>query len=84
MSTEVGHDDVKQVLVETLAIERRAEQIGPETKLFGALPELDSMAVLELIVELEQRFGIEVSDADVNAEVFGSLASLTDFVRSRT
>ena len=84
MSTEVGHEEVKQVLVETLAIERRADTIGPETKLFGALPELDSMAVLELIVELEQRFGIEVSDADVNAEVFGSLASLTDFVRSKT
>ncbi len=77
-------DDVKAVLVETLAIERRADSIGPDTPLLGAVPELDSMAVLELIVDLEKRFGIRVADEDVTAEVFETLAALTDFVRSKT
>ena len=52
----------------------------PATPLLGALPELDSMAVLELIVELERRFGITVEDDDVTADVFETLASLTEFV----
>ena len=38
------------------------------------------MAVLELIVVLEQRFGITVEDEHVTAEAFETLASLTEFV----
>ena len=71
------------MLVETLGIERRADTLEADTPLFGALPELDSMAVLELIVDLEGRFGITVEDEDVTAEVFETLASLTEFVRSK-
>ena len=42
------------------------------------------MGVLELIVDLEKRFGIRVADEEARAEVFESLGSLTDFVRSKT
>lgn len=73
-------EQVKEVLVETLGIQDQAAGIGPETKLFGALPELDSLAVVELMVELENRLGIQIPEADVTAENFESLASLTDFV----
>ena len=41
------------------------------------------MAVLELIVELERRFGITVEDEDVTAEAFETLESLTEFVDAR-
>jgi acyl carrier protein len=75
--------DVKAAVVETLEIEGRAAAIDAATPLLGALPELDSMAVLELIVVLEQRFGITVEDEHVTAEAFETLASLTDFVESR-
>jgi acyl carrier protein len=75
--------EVKAAVVETLGIEDRADAIDATTPLLGGLPELDSLAVLELIVELERRFGITVSDEDVSAEVFATLASLTDFVADR-
>jgi acyl carrier protein len=76
----VDVDGVKAVIVETLGIEDRADSITAETRLFGALPELDSMAVLELIVVLEDRFGIVVDGDDVSAETVESVASLTEFV----
>lgn len=76
-------DDVKAVIVETLGLEDRSDSITAETRLFGSLPELDSMAVLELIVMLEQRFGIEVDQDDVSAETFETVASLTEFVKRR-
>ena len=41
-------DDVKGVLVDTLGIEDRAATIDASTPLFGSLPELDSLAVVEL------------------------------------
>jgi acyl carrier protein len=80
VSTAVTVDDVKDVVVRTLGVEDRAGSIDATTPLFGSLPELDSMAVLELVLELEQRFGIAIEGEDVTAEVFETLASLTAFV----
>jgi acyl carrier protein len=81
-STDVT-GEVKAVLVETLGVEDRASTIDASTPLLGSLPELDSMAVLELVAALEQRFGIAVDDDDVTAEVFESLGSLTAFVQEK-
>jgi acyl carrier protein len=72
--------DVKVAVIETLGVEDRADTLDATTPLLGALPELDSLAVLELVVELEQRFGIAIEDEDVTADVFATLASLTEFV----
>jgi acyl carrier protein len=80
LSTPVKVGDVKDVVVETLGVEDRADSIGPTTPLFGSLPELDSMAVLELVLELEQRFGIAIEGEDVTADAFDTLESLTALV----
>ena len=74
---------VKAVVIDTLGVEDRADAIDASTPLFGALPELDSMAVLELVLELEQRFEIEIDGDDVTADVFETLASLAAFVDSK-
>ena len=74
-------DAVKAVVVEILGVEDRADSITAETPLLGSLPELDSMAVLEVVAALEARFGITVDDEEVTAEAFetlGSLAALVD------
>lgn len=76
-------DAVKTVVVDTLGVEDRADAIDASTPLFGTLPELDSMAVLELVLELEQRFEIEIDGDDVTADVFETLASLAAFVDSK-
>jgi acyl carrier protein len=73
-------EDVKAVLVSVLGIEDRAASINPDTPLLGSLPELDSMAVLELVAALEQRFGVTIDDDDVTAEVFEDLNSLSALV----
>jgi acyl carrier protein len=79
-TTAVDIEAVKAVVVETLGVEDRADALDASTPLLGSLPELDSMAVLELVLELEQRFGIVVEGEDVTADVFETLASLTAFV----
>jgi acyl carrier protein len=83
LSTPVSVDEVKAVLIDTLGLEDRAETLDATTPLLGSLPELDSMAVLELILELEQRFAIVIEGEDVTAEVFETLATLTEFVDSK-
>lgn len=74
--------EVKSVLVETLGLEHRADVIDGSTPLLGSLPELDSMAVAALIAALEDRFGIELDECDLTAEVFETLGSLSAFVQS--
>ena len=81
MATTTTTEDVKAVLVSVLGIEDRAATIDAGTPLLGSLPELDSMAVLELVAALEQRFEVTIDDDEVTAEVFdtlGSLAALVD------
>ena len=76
----VDVEAVKDVVVTSLGVEQRAHAIDADTQLLGSLPELDSMAVLVLVHDLEERFGITVEDEDLSADVFDTLRSLAAFV----
>lgn len=54
-----------------------------DTLLLGAVPELDSMAVVTLITTMEDRFGISVEDDEISGETFASVGSLADFVANK-
>jgi acyl carrier protein len=81
--SEIDVDAVKGVLVETLGLDGTADGIHAGTPLFGSLPELDSMAVLEVLVALEERFGITIEGDDVTGDAFETLGSLTNFVNEQ-
>jgi acyl carrier protein len=85
MSTDstIPLDDVKAVLVSTLGVEDRAGDLHASTPLFGQLPELDSMAVVELVYALEERFAITIEGDEISAEVFETLGSLATFVAGK-
>ncbi len=51
--------------------------------LLGELPELDSLAIVELVVALEEHFDIVVEDEDVTGEAFATVASLASLVAQR-
>ena len=80
VDTGTSVEAVRAVLVETLGLEGDAATMDAGTRLFGSLPELDSMAVLEVLLALEDRFGITIDGEDVTAESFESLGSLTERV----
>lgn len=85
MTATAGHatgslPEVADVLVETLGIQDRAASLDASTPLFGAMPELDSLAVLELVSALEDRFDITVEDEEFGGEIFETLGSLAAFV----
>jgi acyl carrier protein len=74
-------DDVTGVIVRTLGIENRAATLTASTPLFGAMPELDSLAVLELVTRLESTFSIAIDDEDITGEVFETVGSLAEFIQ---
>ena len=55
----------------------------PPGLMLGAVPELDSIAVVNLITALEEHFGIVVADDEIGASVFETLCTLTRFVEGK-
>ena len=75
--------EVLSVLDEVLSLGGRSAGYDRQTPLLGAIPELDSMAVVTLITTLEDRFGITVDDDDIDGETFASVGALADFVSAK-
>jgi acyl carrier protein len=73
-------DEVKTILIEVLSLGEAGQRLTADSPLLGALPELDSMAVVSLIGAVEEQFDIQVDDDDISASTFETLGSLTDFV----
>ncbi len=54
-----------------------------DTELFGAIPELDSMAVAGLLTEMEDRLDIMIDDEDVDGDLFATFGNLVDFAKAK-
>ena len=76
-------EQVVQSLEASLNIRLDREKIGPDSPLLGAVPEFDSMAVVALLTNLEEKFGFAVDDDEIDGSVFATIGSLTQFVRSK-
>lgn len=75
--------EVLSLLDEILSLNGRAAEFTPETPLLGAIPELDSMAVVALITGFEERFGFAVEDDDIEGSTFATVGSLVEFVNGK-
>ena len=75
--------EVARTLDDVLGLRGRSASFTPQTHLLGALPELDSMAVVSLISALEDRFEIMVDDDDVDGQTFATVGSLAAFVDAK-
>ena len=73
---------VKQVIIRTLSLEVDADEIDDEDELFGGGLGINSMATIEIIVGLEEEFGIEVPDEELRVELFDSVQTMADYVRT--
>ncbi|WP_343630427.1 phosphopantetheine-binding protein [Roseateles sp.] len=71
------------ILDDVLSLEGRAKEFDADTALLGAIPELDSMAVVSLITALEEQFGIVVEDDEIDGATFASVGSLLDFINGK-
>lgn len=75
--------EVRRVLDEVLSLGGRSAFFTRDTHLLGAVPQLDSMAVVSLITTLEDRFSIVIADDDIDSDTFATVGSLADFVSGK-
>ena len=76
-------DDVRIVVADVLQLGPRGPAMDASTPLLGAVPELDSMAVVNVITALEEHFGISVADDEIGAATFATLGSLSTFIEQK-
>ncbi len=72
---------IKQLLIDNLNLEgMTVESIGDDTPLWGEGLGLDSVDALELMVALEQEYGLRIADDEVDQESLATVARLETFV----
>lgn len=76
-------NSIKRLIVERLKLEMEPSEIGDSDPLFGEGLGLDSIDALELVLGLEQEFGVKIEDEEVGAEALFSVDSLAEFVREK-
>lgn len=75
---------VRAVLRDILGLDaKRANALDDESELFGAIPELDSMAVAGLLTELEDRLDIIIDDDEVDGDMLATFGALVEFARGK-
>lgn len=76
---------LRALLVNVLGMTpKRVAGFEPDTELFGAMPEFDSMAVATLLTGIEESFDVLIEDDDVEAEDFLTFGALDAFVERLT
>ena len=84
MTTTQDHlkTDIKQAIVRSLRLPITADEIGDSTPLFGVGLGLDSIDVLELVLEIERSFGVAIADEQTGMKVLGSVDTIADYITS--
>ena len=74
-------ENLKRQIVEQLNLKDiRPEDIGDDQPLFVEGLGLDSIDALELIVLLQQHYGIKLTRAEDGPQVFRSINSIADYI----
>ncbi len=81
---ESVQERIKLLLVNRLKLERDPASIGDEEPLFG--PEglgLDSIDALELVLGIEQEFGVSIDDQEVGSKVLSTVSTIAAFLAEK-
>ena len=79
----VALEQVLDVLAESLDGALPINELNEEAPLLGAIPELDSMAIVGIITSIEERFGIIFDDDELDAEMFETVGTLRNQIVSK-
>ena len=75
---------IRSILSDLLGLSpMQVAAMDANTELFGAIPELDSMAVAGLLTEMEDRLDIMIDDEDVDGELFATFGNLVEFAKAK-
>ena len=75
--------EVKSVIINSLELDIAPDEMDDNDPLFGEGLGGNSMALVEVIVGLEKAFEIEISDEELIMDVFETVNSIAEFIKSK-
>lgn len=73
-------EGVRRVLIENLSVRREPDEIDPDTPLFGTGLSLDSVDAVELMVGVENAFGLRFAEGTMDRRTMRTVGTLVDAV----
>lgn len=74
--------EVKNLIITSVNLHHLDPQaISADTSLREGGLELDSVDILEVVVAVEQTFGVKINDAEVGKQHFRTIGTIADFVQ---
>jgi acyl carrier protein len=80
MPADITADSVLSLILEQQIIES-AEPVSPATDLFAL--GMDSMAMMQLLLHIEDRFGMAVTPGEMTRDRFATAAALAEFLAGK-
>jgi acyl carrier protein len=71
---------VKEAIVRCLRLPMAPQDIADDIPLFGEGLGLDSIDVLELVLELERTFGVKITDEQLGRRVLRSVSTIVELI----
>ena len=75
-------NQVKAAIVRCLRMPITPEEIADDMPLFGEGLGLDSIDALEIVLELQRTFHVEINDEDVGKRVLRSVGTIVGFIET--
>jgi acyl carrier protein len=75
-------EEVKAAIVRCLRMPITPEEIANDLPLFDQGLGLDSIDALEIVLELQRTFGVEISDEQVGQRVLRSVETIVGFIKT--
>lgn len=82
-SNEVLDGVLKILTDDILAGKSYNGELDADTPLLSSGVNLDSVAVLQLVVAIENQFGVKFKDTDMSIELFSSVGSLSKVIEHK-
>ncbi len=75
-------EEIKRSIVRSLRLPIAPDSIANDVSLFGDGLGLDSIDVLELVLEIERTFGVSITDEQTGNRVLRSVDSIAGFIEA--
>ena len=83
MTTATTDSALRAILESAVGKRSVPANLGDATPLLGAIPELDSMAVVGVLTQIQDDFGVQIDDDEVSADIFQTFGDLKRFVEAK-
>lgn len=82
MNDERVEDQIKAMIVERLFLDVEPNDIGDEDLLMEKY-EIDSVRLFEIVIGVEEIFGVVIDEEDFDIALFKDVNSIANYVRSK-